>query len=222
MTNFDLIKISFPEIKLQTRDAHKLRGYFGSVFKEHSNLLHNHFEDGTFRYEYPDIQYKILAKTPTIIGINEGVKLLSQLFLDIDMIKIDKKNYQINSKDIINVNQEIGYSRQLHEYQFITLWMALNQDNYNRYSQLKTDLSKEQLLNEILIGHILGFFKHTGTRLDKDERLFVKTKAQQKFTNFKQQKMIAFTGSFIVNALLPDFIGLGKSVSRGFGSIKRI
>lgn len=45
--------IKFPEINLQTRDAHKLRGYFGNVFKEHSPLLHNHFEDGKNRYAYP-------------------------------------------------------------------------------------------------------------------------------------------------------------------------
>lgn len=38
--------IKFPEIKLQTCDAHKLLGYFENVFKEHSPLLHNHFEDG--------------------------------------------------------------------------------------------------------------------------------------------------------------------------------
>ena len=52
--------IKFPEISLKTRDAHKLRGYFGNIFKEHSPLLHNHFEDGTNRYAYPLVQYKVI------------------------------------------------------------------------------------------------------------------------------------------------------------------
>ena len=34
--------------------------------------------------------------------------------------------------------------------------------------------------------------------------------------------MIAFSGRFTANVLLPDFIGLGKSVSRGFGAIQKI
>jgi hypothetical protein len=31
--------------------------------------------------------------------------------------------------------------------------------------------------------------------------------------------MLAFSGSFVCNATLPDYIGLGKAVSRGFGCI---
>lgn len=31
-----------------------------------------------------------------------------------------------------------------------------------------------------------------------------------------------FKGTFVVNFELPDLIGLGKSVSRGFGTVRRI
>jgi hypothetical protein len=34
--------------------------------------------------------------------------------------------------------------------------------------------------------------------------------------------MTGFKGMFAVNFELPDYIGLGKSVSRGFGTIKRL
>jgi len=34
--------------------------------------------------------------------------------------------------------------------------------------------------------------------------------------------MLGFLGTFSVNFNLPDYIGLGKSVSRGFGTIKKI
>ena len=33
--------------------------------------------------------------------------------------------------------------------------------------------------------------------------------------------MIGFFGTFQVNFNLPDYIGLGKSISRGFGTIKK-
>jgi hypothetical protein len=34
--------------------------------------------------------------------------------------------------------------------------------------------------------------------------------------------MIGFLGNFSVNFEIPDYWGIGKSVSRGFGTIKRV
>lgn len=58
--------IKFPEIELKTRDAHKLRGYFGKVFREHSPMLHNHFGNGCRRYAYPLVQYKLVGHIPVL------------------------------------------------------------------------------------------------------------------------------------------------------------
>jgi len=45
-------------------------------------------------------------------------------------------------------------------------------------------------------------------------------KFNEKMTQFKNQSMLAFTGTFASNTYLPQYIGLGKSVSRGFGTIQ--
>ncbi|MBI5213054.1 MAG: hypothetical protein HY957_06735 [Nitrospirae bacterium] len=37
----------------------------------------------------------------------------------------------------------------------------------------------------------------------------------------KNQHMFGFLGSFSVNFDIPDYWGIGRSVSRGFGTIKR-
>ena len=212
-------RIKFPEINLKTRDAHKLRGFFGNLFKEHSTLLHNHYEDGQFRYKYPLVQYKVIDKTPFLIGIEEGAELLPKLFLEIQEIDIDGKKYAINNKNIEMDQEEVGYSDQLEKYQFKTLWMALNQKNYQKYHGLKDEKEKEDMLNSILVGHVLSFFRNVDLELKATERLMVNLKIQEKSTKFKENRMIAFTGSFLINAHLPNFIGLGKSVSRGFGTI---
>src|SRR5690606_14490106 len=39
-----LSTISFPEIRLPQRAAAHLRGFFGDYFREHSPLLHNHYD----------------------------------------------------------------------------------------------------------------------------------------------------------------------------------
>jgi hypothetical protein len=68
----------------------------------------------------------------------------------------------------------------------------------------------------------LSFFKGLNIRLESSQRLMAKTDFQEKSTKFKDKDMLAFEGKFVTNALLPDGIGLGKGVSRGFGSILKI
>jgi len=136
--------IRFPEIQLATRDAHKLRGYFGNIFQEYSPLLHNHLESGESAYRYPLVQYKVINRVPTLVGLNEGADLLINLFLKIKTLQIEDKTYPINQKNIESKTLEIGLSNELHSYRFQTLWMALNQENHQRY--LHNSASEQQKL----------------------------------------------------------------------------
>jgi len=209
--------IQFPEIELRTRDAHKLRGYFGNVFKEHSPLLHNHFEDGTSRYAYPQVQYKVIDNKPMLVGLAEGAGLLTELFLKIKKIDIDGREYEVNSKNITSKVVELGKLNQLTNYQFGTLWMALNQKNYQYYSELSDDSAQSAFLNRQLQNNILSFYKGIG--FFTDDRIMATGNFTVKTTRFKDNRMLAFQGSFVTNALLPDYVGIGKAVSRGFGTV---
>lgn len=217
--SLNVCRIKFPEIRLHTRDAHKLRGYFGNLFKEYSPLLHNHWENGDFRYRYPVVQYKVIDNIPMLVGIGEGAQLLPQLFLKVKEIDIDDIVYPVSAKNIEVITYNIGYSTNLASYRFATLWMALNQSNYHAYTKLNSEQEKQAMLNSVLIGHILSFFRNMEVELTSGERLMAKVEVKEKATNFKDNKMIAFSGRFVVNALLPDWIGLGKSSARGFGTI---
>ena len=214
-----LTTIQFPEVQLQTRDAHKLRGYFGTIFKEHSPLLHNHYENGGFRHRYPMVQYKVIRKVPTLVAIDEGAELLTSLFLKISEITINDKTYSIHSKNIKSTKEKLGFAEGLNEFTFETLWMALNQENYKKFKSLNNS-EKNEMLNKILNGHVLSFFKQMGIFLEKNQRLISRVFVQSKSTKFKNQAMMAFSGGFVINADLPDHIGLGKAVSRGFGTIR--
>ena len=209
--------IQFPEIKLATRDAHKLRGFFGNLFREKSELLHNHFADGSPKYQYPLIQYKVLNNIPSLVGISEGGKLLMELFLRIDFLNIEGKKYQINSKNIVNTITEIGDFSKLAEYKFATLWMGLNQHNFEKYQGLSSSEDKKEFLNKQLQNNILSFYKGVGFRAE--EKIMATSKLIEKSTKFKDKNMLAFSGSFVTNAVLPKYIGIGKAVSRGFGTV---
>jgi len=209
--------IRFPEINLETRDAHKLRGYFGTLFQEHSPLLHNHLETGEIAYRYPMVQYKVLDGIPFLVGLNEGADLLISLFLKIRELKIGERTYPVLQKNIENKMVNIGLCEDLYAYRFQTLWMALSQRNYAEYM---TEAAEQQpkRLKAILTGNLLSFFKSMNYRADANVMVNLKISAQRA-TQFKNNAMLAFEGVFVTNLLLPEYIGLGKSVARGFGTI---
>ncbi len=210
--------ITFPEIRLKTRDAHKLRGYFGQLFREHSPLLHNHYEDGRFRYAYPMVQYKVLDGVPTLVGIGEGSELLTSLFLKMGQIEIEGQVYPVLHKHIRNEVVTPSINGSLHRYRFATLWMALNQKNYPSYTQAD-EKGQQQLLKRILTNQLIAFLRAMDAPTDLP--LMVSHEVQPRKTMFKDQQMIAFTGSFVANVWLPEAVGIGKSVSRGFGTVIR-
>jgi hypothetical protein len=211
----------FPELVLPTRSAHHLRGYFGRLFQEHSPLLHNHLEGGGLRYAYPLVQYKVLDGTPALIGVNEGAELLLELFLRIDELDIDGTRYPLHHKGLRCEEAEAGYSEDLHTYQFKTLWMALNQQNYAEYMRLPPEARQEKLPS-LLRAHILAAFKGMGVWLEPDQRIMAQPRVKEKSTQFKDQRMIAFEGQFTTNAVLPKWLGIGKAVSRGFGTVEKV
>jgi len=100
------------------------------------------------------------------------------------------------------------------------MWMGLNQNNFNKYIKLLPGKEKQEFLIKVLIGNILSFYK--GLNLRIDNKIYAKVKVEEKTSALKNRKMTVFAGGFLTNAVLPDYIGLGKAVSRGFGAVKKI
>lgn len=230
-TQIPLTTITFPEIALRVRDAHKLRGYFGGVFRERSPLLHNHFEEGSeetepkYRYAYPLVQYKVLHKVPTLVGLGEGAGLLVELFLKMKELRINEDVFPIHSKHIEHQQATVGLSDDLHTYRYETLWLGLNQKNFRTYVAAEPG-RQNTILKNTAIANILTFVEAFGLTLAKDDpaqRVMLKLNPTEPVvTKFKNVEMLGFKGSFTTNALLPDNVGLGKQAARGFGTIKRI
>ncbi|MEA4979221.1 MAG: CRISPR-associated endonuclease Cas6 [Petrimonas sp.] len=211
--------IQFPDIQLKTRDAHKLRGYFGNLFKEYSPLLHNHYMDGSTRYAYPLVQYKVISSCPVLVGFEEGAELLVSLFLKIRELNIDGRYFPVLAKNIHQTQCTLTVNQQLYNYSFETLWMALNQENFRKYSLLD-EKEKKIFLNHQLQNNILSFYKGLSFRVV--ERIMAIAQVEEKQTQFKNKSMVAFTGRFTTNAYLPEWAGIGKAVSRGYGTISQL
>jgi len=199
-------------------DASKLRGFFARKFDSYL-LLHNHLGNNKFLYQYPRIQYKTIDQVKVILGLAEGVDVLQGIYNQYDKITLDGNSYQIFTKEIILKEEDFGISTNNLKYKFLTPWFALNEENYQRYKNYNYSERADQL-KSILIRNIMAIAKTF--QYFVESKIMVNTNLKETSIEFKGKDIIGFLGTFQVNFNLPDYIGLGKSVSRGFGTIKKI
>lgn len=195
----------------------KLRGYIGSQFKENL-LLHNHYDHEIYLYSYPLVQYGIIEGQPYLFGLEEGVDAITPIASKIKELELNK-TYNIIEKCFHEKLFNIDTTRQKQKYNIITPWIALNTKNYHKYKQITSQRDRKIFLNNILIGNILSMCKGLGIIIN--HRIRLSSYLNPVTIRYKSVLMTAFTGEFITNSNLPDYIGLGKGVSHGFGTIIR-
>lgn len=198
--------------------ADKLRGFFADRFGEYT-LIHQHLNE-KFLYKTPLIQYKILDRKPLVLGLNEGAELLQKIYEDIDCIKIGGSEYQIKEKVVVLRTDYFGITDINISYSFLTPWLALNEKNYELYQKLGTWAKRKKLLEGILVGNILSMSKGLGYTVPGPIKADIQNLKEVQ-TKLKGIPMLGFLGTFSVNFEIPDYWGIGKSVSRGFGTVKR-
>lgn len=223
------VELSVADMKIKTltltlesdrsvlEQGNKLRGFFATRFNEYT-LLHQHRGD-QFVYKYPLVQYKVLDGSAMVVGINEGVDVLKDIFDKYESINLGDSEYKIYERELSVREQDVGFSDKFHKYVFLSPWFALNEENFPKY--LKAGFEERQdMLRRILRNNILSMSAGVGNPVGKDNEVKVDVKLRETRSNFKGKEMFSFKGEFVVNFLIPDLFGLGKSVSRGFGTVK--
>lgn len=196
-----------------------LRGYIANQFPQY-DILHNHREDGSLLYFYPRIQYKTINGEGYIIGIEEGITIIREIEPAIDKLNLKDKSYSVLQKHLISEDVSFGLSDTHITYRFIKPWLALNEQNYHEYIRSGSQKKKEAILKNILKGNLLSLAKSFGYIVDKQIEVTSLT-FEERDCFLKGTPMLGFLGTFSVNFEIPDYWGIGKSVSRGFGTIRR-
>jgi len=209
-------------VKLRPGQIHKFRGFVGNLFKEH-DLIHNHdLSTGKAIYRYPLIQFKLVDNTPAIISITDrAVEVFGDIFMKLDKIIIDGLEIPVFEKDLKIEDVEFGFADETFMYEFLSPWIGLNQKNFEKYNRTASE-GKKQLLKQIMTGNILSMSKSLDYWLTENQKIRIALQLKEKPVNLKGKGMIGFTGIFKANFILPDHLGIGKSVSRGFGTVRRV
>ncbi len=100
-------------------------------------------------------------------------------------------------------------------------WIALIQENYPKYQALEILTERISFLEKTLIANIISFAKGIEWTIDKPIKLHIKEIKDTKSVTLKGKKIKGFDMDFTCNVFLPNYIGLGKSVSLGFGVVKQ-
>lgn len=209
------------DTQLRSYEIPAFRGAMVEKVGRREVLFHNHLPDG-LRYSYPLIQYKVIGGKPAIICIEEGVDQIHKYF--------EKKDWSIIIGDrtldmkIASLNMNY-YTLQAWDSWFdyrISNWLALNQENWKKYNETDSLTQRIEFLESILKGNILSFAKGIEWTVDNTIEVMISSLGEAVSIRLKSYKVIAFNANFSTNVFLPNFIGLGKGTSKGFGVVKYV
>lgn len=215
-----ILKVTF-NLELDLPKIPLLRGAMIQATNGSNSLFHNHGPNGSI-YRYPKIQYKPIGKKASLLCIEEGIEALQDFFSQTDWkLLIGKKQHELRVENIGVNNWKVGLWNNPMHYR-LNNWLALNQENYKKYQQCSSLIEKAELLEKILLSNLLSFLQ--GIDLYVEDQITVKITAihSDPVLNYKNQKMQAFNLDFSTNLSLPNFIGLGKGSSVGFGVVREV
>ena len=175
--------------------------------------------NGTYRdrYLYPRVQVKILNEQIYIVGVGDGSDCVLQLIDNISTLDFGNITFEVNDKNIIDMTDQFQQTDQLIRYRFVTPWVALNQTTGRKYRALNNS-ERVSFLNKLLGQNIVFIAKELGVNME--DKVFTKVNLTSLFPKpVDENNWGAFSGEFSTNFNLPNYIGLGNGITRGYGAI---
>ncbi len=217
-SNIQYISIALTTDKPVRKTPYQVKG---SIMKKYPKSDIVPMLNGSYRkkYLYPRVQVKILNEKIYFLGIGEGVNPVKRLIKNLKIL--DFGNITFDIKEIVSSeNGVFKQTNEIHKYKFITPWVALNKSNSRIY--LKTpNNNKRSFLNKLLGKNLIFLSKEfnieLGCNILTDVDLDINS-----LDNCKETKDLGFEGYFFTNFILPNFIGLGNGITRGYGSFQYV
>ena len=197
----------------------------GAVLKslgDKANVLyHNHTGEETFRYSYPLIQYKQLNGKAAIVCVEEGIELVGQLLSCFSgEIRLGERETTCSVATVASSNELVQMLDTPVEYR-LHHWLPLNSKNYEQYQNTDSMVERIQILERVLIGNILSFLSGVDIHLEEQLHVHITDILNQKANTYKNVILMSFDVKFKTNISLPEYIGIGKNASIGYGILTK-
>jgi len=218
MKKIRVLDVQF-ENEIKVWEVPAFRGAIIETSGKENVLFHNHIKS-EYRYSYPLIQYKRIGKKPHLVCIEDGVDEVHHFFENKqEGLKLGERLYELKVEEI-KLNTFVMQVWDKSFNYFLQDWLPLNQKNYQAFKAISSEIEQLEFLEQILKGNILSFAKGVNWNIDKEIKLRIKNIVRTNILTVKKVKREAFTLNFSSNIFLPNYIGLGKNASMGFGVVR--
>ena len=195
------------------------RGAVISKIPKELILFHNHIDEG-FRFSYPLIQYKTIGGKAALFCLGDGTREVANFFAGSDFqLRIGNREESFSVENVW-ANQWVLQAWDDSFHYSLRRWLPLNKTNYELYSATEGIVERNQLLENVLTGNLLSMSKGLGHFHESEIFCTVTDIDNTRFYSHKGVRLQGFDIRFKTNVYLPDFIGLGKGASMGFGTVK--
>lgn len=215
-----VLKIVFGQ-EISQNEIPLFRGAVIDSLENKALLFHNHDGDG-LRYSYPLIQYKRIGGKAAIVCVGEGTEAIGEFFASGNFdVSIGERNVslKVDSIDARQVLVQVWDDRFSYH---LRRWLPFNKQNYENFMQLDGVAERCMFLEKLLVGNVLSFAKGFNIHFDREVLCKIKQLSEPMTVVYKGVRLMGFDVEFSTNVSLPDYIGLGKGVSVGKGTVKKI
>ncbi len=204
-------------LPIHARQVPQWRGAFIEMAGRQYDLFHNHLTSNKYYYRYPLVHYRTYKKQAAILVFNQAIEGFQDILSSTDwQLRWRNHPHPLTITDLKLEEHRLKMTDKMMPYH-LKSWLALKQDNYVLWQKCKNMSERSELLERVLVGHLLGFSSQMGWQLP--ERLEVNLQLLHRIrqTQYRSAQVLIFDVSFEANIDLPYGIGLGKGLTQGYG-----
>ncbi len=219
--------VVFPNVRLRPNEIGRFRGFLNQQLGWQDALFHNHTDqpNGVI-YRYPRVQYRMHRGRAALFGIGEGFDAL-QTFLNGHLDDLPEPFWQLERTEQRTRLELTDAECVYHIHHWLGLNTIRNRDGSvlnleEVYDEMTTSDERRAMLERILTAQLLKFCGEMGCRLPTG-KLRVRVEAAEETglrtlnSQTGQTRFRSFQLQYISNLQLPDYLALGKGVSKGYG-----
>jgi hypothetical protein len=220
-----LLSVTF-DTELQPWELPWFRGAVAQKVGLEHEWFHNHNnETGGYHQRYPLIQYKLDTwrghMRPMLLCMQQGVEEAHHFFSQPNWsLRIGREERPLRIARLHVDQLRLSLPERPHVYR-IHKWKAFNPDNYEAWRSLRGLSEQFAFLERLLATHIIAFAEGVGWRVPERFELRITDLLKREWLDYKGVRVLAFTLDFEANVSLPEFVGLGKGASVGYGVVRR-
>lgn len=176
-------------------------------------------------YPYPLAQFKVRRNRgsyqPMLLFLGPRSSEVREYFRSArnSAVVVNNRAYPLDIAEASLHRFRLKAGEEWFEYNLFK-YQALNNENHRRYQELENEEQRLSFLEKLLASHILTFARGVGWQVGAPVQVKGLHILQEQELRCRGIRNHCFDLNFRCNLFLPEFIGLGRGVARGFGVLR--